>query len=148
MFIYDAFSLLAHTIKENNLKELFTKTPPNMASCVSGQSWSSGSVLMKFLKKTKLQGLTGHIEFDKLTGYRKNLTLLIVDKAKTGVDTMGYWRENNVNKTIEVIRSYAKEKSQVLIKLNRHLNVTTKLVSTGIFLIDAMKTILFLNFNF
>ena len=94
MFIYDAFSLLAHTIKENNLKEIFTKTPPNMASCVSGQSWSSGSVLMKLLKKTKLHGLTGHIEFDKLTGYRKNLTLLIVDKAKTGVDTMGYWREN------------------------------------------------------
>ncbi len=129
MFIYDAFSLLAHVIIENKLEELFSRTPPNVVSCSTGQQWLGGPILMRYLKKAKFKGLSGHIEFDKLTGYRKNLTFLIVDKTKSGVDTMGYWRENNTNKTIEVVRSFAKEKSQVLIKLNRHLKVTTKLVN-------------------
>ena len=127
-FVYDAFSLLAHTLEKSKVAALFHDTSSPKASCSTGQPWINGPILLKHLKMSKFKGLSGHIEFDKLTGYRKNLTITIVDKAKSGVDIFGYWRESNTNNSIVNIRSYAKEKSQVLNKLNRHLNVTTKLV--------------------
>ena len=98
---------------------------------------------------SRFEGLSGHVEFDHATGLRNNLTLSIVDKTKTGVDLVivngnlnfilinkknfskvGYWRDNIVQnkKSIEIVRSYAKEKDQVYDKLSRHLKVTTKLV--------------------
>jgi hypothetical protein len=43
---------------------------------------------------------------------------------------MGYWKENPLkNNSIEIIRSYDKEKDLVSLKLNKNLIVTTKLVS-------------------
>jgi hypothetical protein len=52
------------------------------ASCSSDVPWSYGSELFKYFKLAKFEGMSGHIEFDSLTGYRKNLTLNIVDLSK------------------------------------------------------------------
>ena len=97
-------------------------------SCETGDPWLDGHYLMKHLKMNNFKGLSGNFEFDEKTGYRKNFTIGIVDKTKTGVDLFGYWRDND-ERTIDVVRSYAKEKFQVLDKLNRSLIVTTKVVS-------------------
>ena len=126
VFIYDAFSLLANTIDKHNLIEILSDSPK--LSCSVGQPWFNGPVLMNYLKLSDFKGLSGHIEFDQKTGCRKNLTIAIVDKAEKGVDLFGYWREARKTKPIEIMRSYAKEKTQVLNKLNRNLKVTTKLV--------------------
>lgn len=44
---------------------------------------------------------------------------------------MGYWTEQKKEggKSINIVRSYTKEKDQVLDRLNKHLIVTTRLVS-------------------
>jgi hypothetical protein len=38
------------------------------------------------MKLNKMQGLSGQIEIDEKTGYRKNNILSIVDKSRSGVD--------------------------------------------------------------
>ena len=124
----DAFSLLANTIEKYKIYNLIDESPK--ISCETEEPWQYGPVLMKHLKMNTLKGLSGNLEFDQITGYRKNITLSIVDKTKSGVDLFGYWRDNYKSKhPVEVVRSYAKEKVQVLNKLNRNLIVTTKLVS-------------------
>lgn len=54
-------------------------------SCATETPWLYGSELMKYLKMNKLYGLSGYIEFD-VAGYRKNLSISIVDRTKTTVD--------------------------------------------------------------
>lgn len=54
------------------------------------------------------------------TWFNNKFNLIFINKV-------GYWRD--WKKEIEIVRSYAREKDQVLNKLNRNLNVTTKLVN-------------------
>ncbi|CAF0769478.1 unnamed protein product [Brachionus calyciflorus] len=125
VMIFDALSLLAKTIESQNLVNIIPEFPK--ASCESETPWLYGTEFMKHMKNMKFNGLSGNIEFDVYTGYRKNLTLCIVDKTRTGVDLVGYWKDINSSKSIEIVRSYSKEKDQVLDKLSRNLIVTTKL---------------------
>lgn len=60
------------------------------ASCQREEGWSYGVKLIKYMKMTSFQGLSGNIQFDRNTGYRKNFTLYIVDKTKFGVDLVAY----------------------------------------------------------
>ena len=117
---------MAKTIENHNLANIIPESPK--ASCESEKPWSYGTELMKSLRKTKFNGLSGSVEFDEETGYRKNITLSIVDKTRIGIDLVGYWKEANLSKPIEIVRSYAKEKDHIFDKLNRNLIVTTKLV--------------------
>jgi len=78
---------------------------------------------------SNVQGLSGNIEFDQQTGFRKNLSLHIVDLSKRGVSLVAKWIEKDPisDSFIKVVRSYEKEKKEIDAKLNRHLIVTTKL---------------------
>lgn len=118
--------MLANTIDRQNLADLIVQSPT--VSCQRETPWSFGEEFMRNLKMSQFNGLSGYIQFDPNTGYRTNLTLSIVDKTKTGVDLVGYWRDSSPKRPIEIVRSYAKEKDQILDKLNRNLIVTTKLV--------------------
>ena len=83
-FVYDAFSLLANTIDRQNIVEMIPVSPS--VSCQKETSWQFGTDFMRYLKMSKFEGLSGHVEFDQMTGFRSNITLSIVDKTKTGVD--------------------------------------------------------------
>lgn len=96
-------------------------------SCISEKQWSYGPQMLEHFKNIKINGLSGNIEFDTKTGYRKNLTLSIVDRTKNGVELIGYWKDT-YSTSINVVRSYAIEKDYILNKLNRNLIVTTKIV--------------------
>ena len=81
------------------------------------------------MKTSNTTGLSGGITFSMKTGERNNISLYIVDMTKNGVDLVGYWNETKSGRgNITIIRSYTKEKDQVLDKLNRNLIVTTRLV--------------------
>ncbi len=125
--IYDAFLLLANTIDRHNLADIIPVSPK--VSCEKETKWYFGDDFMNYLKMSKVQGLSGNIEFDQQTGFRKNLTLHVVDLSKRGVSLVGNWIEKDplIESHIHVVRSYEKEKKQVNDKLNRHLIVTTKL---------------------
>ncbi len=61
----------------------------------------------------------------KLICLFKNLTYRKFEKV-------GFWREekNQSNNSIEIVRSFARAKYQVMDRLKRHLIVSTKLVSS------------------
>ncbi len=84
MFIYDAFLILANAIDQNNLIEQIAQSIPG--SCENEMKWSYGEKFMSFIKMTNMNSVTGHIEFDENTGFRKNISLTLVDKTKYGVD--------------------------------------------------------------
>ena len=48
-------------------------------------AWSYGEQFMKYLRLSDFNGLTGRIEFNQMTGYRKNITIGIVDLIKDGL---------------------------------------------------------------
>ncbi|CAH1778408.1 unnamed protein product [Owenia fusiformis] len=55
--------------------------------------WEHGEYIMEALKKVKLQGLSGHVEFDK-NGFRKNYTLDVIGVSlKTGPEVIGSWND-------------------------------------------------------
>jgi hypothetical protein len=129
---------------------------PVAVSCEEEEPWVFGHKFTSNLKLNKMQGLSGQIEIDDKTGYRKNNILSIVDKSRMGVDLVsrsdkklltiyiynliickllyennyqvGFWRESSNVKPIEIVRSFAKAKDQVLDRLKRFLIVSTKLV--------------------
>ncbi|CAF0769509.1 unnamed protein product [Brachionus calyciflorus] len=125
VFIHDAFMLIGKTIEQKNLFEMIPESPK--ASCETETPWNFGQKFMEYLKKTKFVGLSGNIEFDRATGYRTNLTLSIIDKNKSGVELVGFWRDKNTSNPVDIVRSYAKEKDRIMDKLNRNLIVTTKI---------------------
>ena len=84
MFIYDAFLIIANAIDQNNLIEPIAKSTPG--SCEKEIRWNYGIQFMNFIKMTNVNSVTGHIEFDENTGFRKNVSLTLVDKTKYGVD--------------------------------------------------------------
>lgn len=99
VFIYDAFSLIANTIDRHNLAEVMIA--PSSVSCQKEEPWQFGSEFMKYLKMSNFNGLSGHIEFDQRTGYRKNVTFSIVDKTKSGVDLV---RPSNIPRNNYLLR--------------------------------------------
>lgn len=82
-FIYDAILLLSNTINKYNLTGLIPVH--SSVSCKTETPWSFGSQLIKYLKMSNFNGLSGHIEFDE-AGLRTNLTISIVDRTKNSVD--------------------------------------------------------------
>jgi hypothetical protein len=56
------------------------------ARCDNETKWSFGKKFLKYLKSLNTKSVSGHIEFDKFNGMRKNLTLSLVEKTKTGID--------------------------------------------------------------
>ena len=74
-----------------------------------------------------MHGVSGHIEFNS-HGYRDNLSLAVVDLSNDDkIDLVGFWHEKRSNKKLEIIRSFAKEMDRISSRLNRNLNVTTKI---------------------
>ena len=83
-FVYDAFLILSNAIIKYNLTD---SIPLNHSVlCEPETPWSFGPTIIKHLKSTKMNGLTGHIEFDMASNVRTNLTIPIVDKIRNTVD--------------------------------------------------------------
>ncbi len=76
--------ILANTIDQNNLIESIAQSIPG--SCETESKWSFGKHFMSYIKMTNMNSVTGHIEFDENTGFRKNISLTLIDKTKAGVD--------------------------------------------------------------
>ncbi len=60
-------------------------TNSSSVNCQDENKWEYGAEFMKFLRQTKISGLSGEIQFDQESGQRKNLTFRIVDLVKTGL---------------------------------------------------------------
>ena len=74
---------MATTLNINNLAETIPNSPS--VSCCKENPWHYGEEFMRYLRLSDFNGLSGRIEFDSTTGFRKNLTIKIVDLIKDGI---------------------------------------------------------------
>ena len=81
--------MLANTIIKNNLSALLPLN--SKVSCDTETPWSFGSKIINEMKRTSFYGLSGRIQFSKETGFRNNLTFLIVDKIKSSIDLVNFF---------------------------------------------------------
>ena len=56
------------------------------ASCDTIKPWPPGLELMKLLKSTNLNGLSGNVQFEEKNGLRNNLTISVVDNVRNSLD--------------------------------------------------------------
>ena len=56
------------------------------ASCDTITPWPPGLELMKLLKSTNLNGLSGNVQFEEKNGLRNNLTISVVDNVRNSLD--------------------------------------------------------------
>lgn len=77
--------LLSSTINKDNLTD-YINIASNQVTCESEIPWSFGSKLKYYLKSNVVNGLTGNIQFNSVTGLRTNLTISIVDKIGNAID--------------------------------------------------------------
>ncbi len=89
-FIYDAFLLIANTIDKNNLSKMIHLSLSKSVSCQTENQWFYGIQFMKYLIANKINGLSGHIEFDIKSGYRTNLKVSIVDRTDDSVELVSF----------------------------------------------------------
>ncbi len=80
--------LLANTIDRHNLVD---SLPVSFSvSCEHETKWEFGKKFNNFLRMSKINGLSGNIEFEPSTGFRKNLIFNIVDMTKNGLSLVSY----------------------------------------------------------
>ena len=63
------------------------------------EAWDYGEKFMKYLRLSDFNGLTGRIEFNQMTGYRKNMTIGIVDLIKDGLSLVKFYFVNLIEAT-------------------------------------------------
>ncbi|XP_069184022.1 glutamate receptor ionotropic, kainate 2 isoform X2 [Procambarus clarkii] len=87
--MYDAVKLFVLAIKA-----LDSSTDVQMTQlvCEGEDAWVHGNSLINYMKLEKLQGLTGHIEFDAL-GFRTDFTLDIVELGMQNLTKVGTWNK-------------------------------------------------------
>ncbi|CAI9733262.1 glutamate receptor-like isoform X1 [Octopus vulgaris] len=100
----DAVSLFTRAMKNLSNNGLFeslfirSKSGTNSSkSCATVQKlnvWNKGKIVLKAMKETEFDGLTGRVAFDA-RGHRRDFTLDVLDLGVTqGVMKIGYWTQN------------------------------------------------------
>ncbi|XP_039248467.2 glutamate receptor 3-like [Styela clava] len=107
--IYDAFKLLYIGMKsmlnDGYPAQNFVKGNLNKRRCreLPSKAFQTGMDINQALKKTKFQGVTGQVQFDKY-GQRVNYTIRILSVERTGIQSTGYWKHDiTSNKTLGFI---------------------------------------------
>lgn len=121
--IYDSVFALTNALEEANKGHVIRPTP---LSCSKSDAWEDGSTINNLLANTRLNGLSGRIEF--VDGKRKNLQLDLVEINFSGqMEKVGYWNEST---GLNITRNYSQLNDKISESLqNKTLRVTTIAVS-------------------
>ncbi|XP_066943694.1 glutamate receptor ionotropic, kainate 2-like isoform X2 [Macrobrachium rosenbergii] len=110
--MYDAVHLFAKA-----LGDLDRSRPIEVArlDCEGDETWIYGNSLVNYMKWVQVRGLTGLIKFDA-KGFRRDVTLDIVELTKTGLVKVGRWsRTSGANYT----KSYREVEQGIVEDLRR-----------------------------
>ncbi|XP_042238473.1 glutamate receptor ionotropic, kainate 2-like isoform X3 [Homarus americanus] len=89
--MYDAVQLFAKALHDLDRSRHIDVTP---LECDGDITWVHGNSLINYMKWVQVNGLTGLIKFDT-EGFRRDVTLDIVELTKEGLDRVGRWDPNN-----------------------------------------------------
>ncbi|XP_042864659.1 glutamate receptor ionotropic, kainate 2-like isoform X4 [Penaeus japonicus] len=121
--MYDAVQLFAKALDDLDRSRHIDITP---LECDGDATWVHGNSLINYMKWVQVNGLTGLIKFDS-EGFRRDVTLDIVEMSKEGLNRVGKWDPNSgANYT----RTYSEIQQGIIESLqNKTLIISTILVS-------------------
>ncbi|XP_064094425.1 glutamate receptor ionotropic, kainate 2-like [Macrobrachium nipponense] len=110
--MYDAVHLFAKA-----LGDLDRSRPIEVArlDCEGDDTWIYGNSLVNYMKWVQVRGLTGLIKFDA-KGFRRDVTLDIVELTKTGLVKVGRW---NPTSGANYTKSYREVEQDIVEELRR-----------------------------
>ncbi|XP_028276980.1 glutamate receptor 1-like [Parambassis ranga] len=91
---YDGVSVMATAFQNLRRQRIDISRRGNAGECLANPPapWGQGIDIQRALQQVRLEGLTGHIQFDE-RGHRTNYTLTVMELSHTGPRKIGYWNE-------------------------------------------------------
>ncbi|XP_069000085.1 glutamate receptor 1b isoform X1 [Embiotoca jacksoni] len=91
---YDGVSVMATAFHNLRRQRIDISRRGNAGECLANPPapWGQGIDIQRALQQVRLQGLTGHVQFDE-RGHRTNFTLTVMELSLTGPRKIGYWNE-------------------------------------------------------
>uniref|UniRef100_A0A2I4CP02 Glutamate receptor 1 n=1 Tax=Austrofundulus limnaeus TaxID=52670 RepID=A0A2I4CP02_AUSLI len=91
---YDGVNVMAKAFQNLRLQRIDISRRGNAGECLANPPapWGQGIDIQRALQQVRLQGLTGHIQFDE-RGHRTNYTLTVMELSHLGHRKIGYWNQ-------------------------------------------------------
>ncbi|XP_075888119.1 glutamate receptor 1-like isoform X2 [Nelusetta ayraudi] len=91
---YDGVTVMATAFQNLRRQRIDISRRGNAGECLANPPapWGQGIDIQRALQQVRLEGLTGHIQFDE-RGQRANYTLSILEVTRKGHRKIGYWNE-------------------------------------------------------
>uniref|UniRef100_A0A4W6DB67 Glutamate receptor n=1 Tax=Lates calcarifer TaxID=8187 RepID=A0A4W6DB67_LATCA len=91
---YDGVSVMATAFQNLRRQRIDISRRGNAGECLANPPapWGQGIDIQRALQQVRLEGLTGHVQFDE-RGHRTNYTLSVMELSHTGPRKIGYWNE-------------------------------------------------------
>ncbi|KAM4619801.1 glutamate receptor 1-like [Polymixia lowei] len=92
---YDGVSVMATAFQNLRKQRIDISRRGNAGECLANPPapWGQGIDIQRALQQVRLEGLTGHVQFDE-RGHRTNYTLTVMELGHDGPMKVGYWNEN------------------------------------------------------
>ncbi|XP_050700937.1 glutamate receptor ionotropic, kainate 2-like isoform X2 [Eriocheir sinensis] len=120
--MYDAVQLFAKALDDLDRSRHIDVTP---LECDGDATWVHGNSLINYMKWVQVNGLTGLIKFDT-EGFRRDVTLDIVELTKEGLTRVGRWDPGNgANYT----RTYSEVQQGIVESLQNKTLVITSILA-------------------
>lgn len=121
VLIYDAVVLFAVALNSLDRNYQLRVKP---VSCDTEKTWPQGVALANAIKRMKLKGLTGNVEFDE-DGLRSDFKLTILDITHEGFKQLGLWTystrftsTDTQTRALDIIQSLKNKTLTVTCKIN------------------------------
>uniref|UniRef100_A0A3Q0SVP7 Glutamate receptor n=1 Tax=Amphilophus citrinellus TaxID=61819 RepID=A0A3Q0SVP7_AMPCI len=119
---YDGVSVMATAFQNLRRQRIDISRRGNAGECLANPPapWGQGIDIQRALQQVRLEGLTGHVQFDE-RGHRTNYTLTVMELSQTEPRKIGFWNEKRgyVNTAIY------KPMQEIYIVQNKTYTVTT-----------------------
>ncbi|XP_029375901.1 glutamate receptor 1-like isoform X3 [Echeneis naucrates] len=107
---YDGVTVMATAFQNLRRQRIDISRRGNAGECLANPPapWGQGIDIQRALQQVRLEGLTGHIQFDE-RGHRTNYTLTVMELSHTGPRKIGYWNERRGYVNTAVYRPVVEE---------------------------------------
>ncbi|XP_068435989.1 glutamate receptor 1-like isoform X4 [Clinocottus analis] len=91
---YDGVIVMATAFQNLRRQRIDISRRGNAGECLANPPapWGQGIDIQRALQQVRLEGLTGHVQFDE-RGHRTNYSLSVMELSHSGAREIGYWNE-------------------------------------------------------
>ncbi|XP_047234234.1 glutamate receptor 1-like isoform X3 [Girardinichthys multiradiatus] len=91
---YDGVNVMVNAFQNLRQQRIDISRRGNAGECLANPPapWGQGIDIQRALQQVRLEGVTGHIQFNE-RGHRTNYTLTVMELSHKGPQKIGYWNE-------------------------------------------------------